>query len=231
MILNFPSGFYRTVLPPAPGNKGNVTFTISNNVPPRGALFFLKMSNNLAVSSQKLIATPPQGVLGGGSLRSFRSIGVIDRIPRPIGAVIEWNDSNATSGSMQSIQSQSLDETIEFAHFGDDSANPINDKLVIAYKQFQKSLMTVSSQSLSKQIEIENIERQINASQASLSATCEALKIMIDDVELQESRDNLILQIADYKSQIAILRDEITQLNAQRATMSDSVRNLAKVIT
>jgi hypothetical protein len=43
MIIEFPTGFYKTVLPKIPSDNTSVTFTISNTIPPRTELLFPKL--------------------------------------------------------------------------------------------------------------------------------------------------------------------------------------------
>lgn len=47
MIINYPTGLYRNVLPSKPSDGGNVTFTISNSSPPRTNLLFPKISRGV----------------------------------------------------------------------------------------------------------------------------------------------------------------------------------------
>lgn len=58
MIIRFPTGLYRSVLPSAPGDGGNVTFTISNSTPPRTNLLFPKIPVAL-VDRGRSVAIPP----------------------------------------------------------------------------------------------------------------------------------------------------------------------------
>lgn len=48
MILHYPTGMYATVLPKVPSDAGNVTFTISNNVPPRTNLIYPKITSGIS---------------------------------------------------------------------------------------------------------------------------------------------------------------------------------------
>jgi len=43
MIINFPTGLYKNVLPSGPADRGNVTYTISNTDPPRSGSLFPKI--------------------------------------------------------------------------------------------------------------------------------------------------------------------------------------------
>jgi hypothetical protein len=227
MLLNFPSGFYRTLLPPAPDNKGNVTYTISGEEPPRGILFFLRINNNLSVNSPALIATAPQGRIDNSALTSHRVNVPIDREPRPIGSILEFVDRYRTLD----VQSDALKESVDFPRFSNSSTDPINQKLLDAYQINQKELLMVSQASISKQVEIDNLERGINTSIASLQATEEALKVLIDDADLLAVVVDLNNQIENSKVQIDFLADEIIVLDERRNELSDAVRRLSKVIS
>lgn len=227
MILNFPSGFYRTILPPASGNQGNVTFTISNNAPPRGALFFLKIDNNLARTSPSLLPSEPQGDINSSTLRAFRNVSIIDREPRPIGSVLEFNDQYKT------IQGErnSLDQTVDFPRFNSGDVNAANPRLKEAYEVTQRSLLQISSSSLTKQSEIENLERLTNTLIASLEATEAALAVFPGDTSLTATLDNLNSQISINQTQIDLLKSEIVVLDDQRLQAEERIRQLSKVIT
>lgn len=43
MIFNAPSGLYTPILPVSPSDPGNITFTISNNNPPRSGTTFIRL--------------------------------------------------------------------------------------------------------------------------------------------------------------------------------------------
>lgn len=43
MIINAPTGLYNSVLPVSPNDSGNITFTISNNNPPRSGITFIRL--------------------------------------------------------------------------------------------------------------------------------------------------------------------------------------------
>ena len=227
MILNYPSGFYRTILPPAPENRRNVTYTISNEPPPRGTLFFLKISNAISVTSPILISSEPQGDISYGTLRSFRSNSVVSQQPYPVGAVLEFNEPYKNLD----VRQDSLDVNTEFPRFNNPSTDPVNLKLLQAYESYQDMLLQVSQDSLTKQAEIENLERNINATISSLEATNEALKILENDTQLLDVQQDLQNQIQVSQNAIDTLSVEIVALNKQREVISDSIRRLVKVIS
>lgn len=52
MIIKYPTGFYYDILPIEPQDSGNITFTISNNTPPRTNLVFPKISAGVVERGQ-----------------------------------------------------------------------------------------------------------------------------------------------------------------------------------
>jgi len=124
MIINYPTGFYRSVLPPAPESKGNITYTISNEAPPRGSLFFLKTNLRLASSALPLLTTNPTGIPYNGTIKSYRGR-TLSSVPiRPIGSVIEFNDK---SNPIDNV-TPSLNSSNDFYRFNNVSIDPINTK-------------------------------------------------------------------------------------------------------
>lgn len=47
MIINYPTGFYSSMLPSKPSDGGNVTYMVSNNRPPRTDLVFSKAPSGI----------------------------------------------------------------------------------------------------------------------------------------------------------------------------------------
>ena len=56
MIINYPTGLYATILPKKPEDGGNVTYTISNQTPPRSNLLFPKVPLGL-VEKRRFVPT------------------------------------------------------------------------------------------------------------------------------------------------------------------------------
>lgn len=61
MIVKYPTGLYRDVLPTEPQDGGNVTFTISNTTPPRTNLVFPKIPAGLVDRGREI--PPPVDIL------------------------------------------------------------------------------------------------------------------------------------------------------------------------
>lgn len=59
MIVQFPTGLYRTVLPSEPDDSGNITFTISNSSPPRTNLLFPKVPRGIVDRKRNVVSLDP----------------------------------------------------------------------------------------------------------------------------------------------------------------------------
>jgi hypothetical protein len=56
VVIKYPTGLYKAILPVEPSDRGNVTFTISNSAPPRTNLIFPKIP--LGIVEKKRDVTP-----------------------------------------------------------------------------------------------------------------------------------------------------------------------------
>ena len=226
MIINFPTGFYKSILPPAPDSMGNVTYTVSNNDPPRGSLFFLKMTLKLANMSTSIVATESSDSQLSTTLKAFRSNKLSDKPIRPIGTVIEFNDKYESIDNLSS----KLDREFDFNRFGDSSSDPVNSKLIEAYNKYKLELISVSQQIESLIIDLDNNNRLKNSYTASLDAVNIALNIIPDDSELLSVKANLETNINNVIAENVSITNNIDNLSAKKSTYEDNMRNLSKVI-
>lgn len=100
MIINFATGLYNTVLPKEPSDGGNVTFTISNQPPPRTNLLFPKIPQALvekkrqSSSRNSLDVRPTLGELAFTVNTSDRSQAGNGQNVYEIGQVLEFNNES-----------------------------------------------------------------------------------------------------------------------------------------
>lgn len=226
MIINYPTGFYKSILPPAPESKGNITYTISNEVPPRGSLFFLKNNLRLASTSLPLLTTEPTGVRYNGTVKSYRGITSSSVPIRPIGSVIEFNDNLNPIDNVN----QNLNSSNDFYRFNNSSIDPINSKLIDAYKKFQQRLIDISQELQNSYVSIGNFEREYNTYVSSLNAIDQALILEPDDQSLLGAKQELTIK-ADINSTITkSLYVTVNTLSTKKLQYEDSLRSLSKAI-
>lgn len=226
MIINYPTGFYKSVLPPAPDSKGNYTYTISNEPPPRGSLFFLKTSLRLASSALPIMSTDPVGVPINGSIKSFRGKTLSDTPIRPIGSVIEFNDGSSPIDNV----SPDVDNSNDFQKFSNVSTDPIANKLMAAYRNFQQRLIDISQELQNAYITIGNLEREKNTYISSLDAVNQALILEPTDQALLDVKQELNAKISINSIIIQDLYETVNTLNIKQSQYVDSLRSLSKAI-
>lgn len=226
MILNYPSGFYKSVLPPAPDSMGNITYTISGNEPPRGSLFFLKMTPRLSGVSSSLESSEMTNNQMSTAVKAFRPNKLLDKPIRPVGTIIEFTDKYESIDNL----SNKLDVEFDFNRFGDSSSDPVNSKLLEAYNKYKDELIVVSQQIESFIIDLDNNNRLKNSYIASLEAVNVALNIMPDDEQLLSIKNDLQLKIDEAIKNGQNLSDSINDLSTKKSTYEDSMRDLSKVI-
>ncbi len=111
MIIKYPTGLYKSVLPVNPQDAGNVTFTISTTVPPRTNLIFPKISI---------------GVVDRGRIQSARTESLNYR--KYLGALIfSVSSANPTQVGNNSRQYE-LGQVLEFT----DDPRPTIDPMFVA---------------------------------------------------------------------------------------------------
>lgn len=226
MIINYPTGFYKSVLPPAPESNGNFTYTISNEIPPRGSLFFLKTSLRLASSSLPLLTTDPTGVPYNGTIRSYRGRVLSSTPIRPVGSIIEFNDNNKPIDNV----TLDLNSSNDFYRFNNSSINTINHKLIEAYKKYQQLLIDVTQEIQNSYISIGNFEREFNTYMSSLDAIDYALILEPNDQSLLDSKNELNAKAVVNTALIKDLQTNINLLSIKKSKYEDSLRSLSKAI-
>lgn len=226
MIINNPTGFYKSIIPPSVGNSGNYTYVISNNDPPRGSLFFFKINLRLASTSVPIISMPPTGSQYSGTLKSYRNISLSGNPVRPIGTVIEFNDSKNKLSDISPILNQSTD----FSGFNDESTDSINSKLRNSYERFKNKLIITVQELQNSYVLVSNLEREFNTYSASLTAVEQALLLEPTDDDLLNVKNELNIKIGINNTKIKILHDLINKLSVDKTKYEDAIRSLVKVI-
>lgn len=226
MIINNPTGFYKSIIPPSIDNSGNYTYVISNNSPPRGSLFFFKINLRLASTSVPIISAPPTGKQFSGTLRSFRNTSLTGASIRPIGTVIEFNDGLNKIDNV----SADLNQSTDFNRFNDSSTDPINSKLRLSYDKFKNKLIITVQELQNSYITVGNLEREFNTYTASLSAVEQALLLEPTDPDLLSVKDELKSKMEINSATTKALYDSINKLSKDKTKYEDAIRSLVKVI-
>lgn len=238
MIIKYPTGLYGNSIPSGT-ESGNVTFTISNNPPPRSNLLFPKISNGIA--RKKIIKkdevlwrreTVSDLVFNiSSSRRTFE--GSNNRILE-IGQILEFNDSipktvdqmlvgdtTTTQHNINRINYQPLGISAE-------DEDLINSASFVAYKSLQKELNdAVQRRKDAEQSAIE-YQKIINDS----TRTLDALTIIQNQSNTTDTDlDAVILKLKTKRDMAFKDRDEAIRLANEAAVESSSISDRLRIIS
>ncbi len=194
MIINSPTGFYRTVLPNGPTDSGNVTFVISAAPPPRTNLVFPKVPRGV-LQRQKI----PQ-VVDDVSIRAALG-GLAYSVSRAtqtqpgnnakqfeIGQVIEFGTTAAADISPMLVApiTETRHDTNVFDYtalgLSDDEQRFLADTAMAAHRTIQQQLNVVKTGRADAEREINTQQKIVNEATRNLSA----LQIVYDATGDQE---------------------------------------------
>lgn len=183
MIIKFPTGLYRDVLPVNPQDSGNVTFTISNTTPPRTNLVFPKIPAGL-VDRGREQPVPVDQLTNRQSLGTLiftissakrRMVGNNTR-QFEIGQVLEFDGNSG-----RSVEPMLVSEVTEIQHntntFDYDSLGVTSDEQEVIAKESFKTHAALTEQlnglkrkRADAEIEVNVQQKVINETNRTLSA-------------------------------------------------------------
>lgn len=183
MIVRFPTGLYRDVLPVEPSDSGNVTFTISNTTPPRTNLVFPKIPVDLVdrgrekpepiniVDNRKYLGDLVFSV----SSSKRQNIGSNSR-QFEIGQVLDFGqvDSQAVEPMLvnQTTEIQHNTNTFDYIALGvtEEEQAVIAEESMRAHDLLTDKLNTLKRQRADAEVEINNQQKLINDTTKTISA-------------------------------------------------------------
>lgn len=244
MIIKFPTGLYSNILPRSPQDGGNITFTISNNPPPRTNLVFPKISPGI-VGRQRTKRDPDvlrrRGVVGDLVFtvsQSRRDVEGTNNKTFEIGQVLDFSD-----GPLKSLDPMLVNHKTQIQHnttrinyepldVGEEDQQLINESSLIAHKSLSDELNVVRQQR-------KNAEQLVIANQKIINdsnRTINALVVIQDQmVETDNGVGELITKLGIKKDEAFIVRDAAAEaanaLAAEAMLIQDELRAVSMVLT
>lgn len=241
MIILYPTGFYKPILPTKPSDGGNVTYTISNNTPPKTNLLFPKIPKGVVDRKRPdknfttIIRRETQGELIYSVNSSNRSLEGNNSKVFEVGQIFEFGDSSSTKIDTMFVSNKS--ETrhdinrFDYEKLGltDDDINTINEKSLFVQIDLMNKLNQAVQLRANAEVEIATQQKIINDSTRNISA----LQIVLDD---SGGTDPMIQNIYDkfvvVKNNAVVLRDKaISDANAYAADASKLKSKLLTIAT
>lgn len=243
IIIQFPTGLYRTVLPQKPGDSGNVTYVISNNPPPRTDLLFPKMPRGIEVKRKKPRSIEPlrrREVIGDLAFtisKSSRTEEGNNAKQFEIGQILEFSDA-----PLKRLDPMLVARTTQVQHdvnrldydamgVADEERRLIAETSLLVQKSLSERLNDIrqrranaEERTLSNQKIINDINRTMNALQVVADSLDET------DNDVQDLLDKLIAKrdVAFEDRDAAV--DEANQLAEEATRLVNEIRAVSTVL-
>lgn len=240
MIIRFPTGLYQDVgqIPIVPSDSGNVTFTISSEVPRRSNAVFLQLPigeelrqrspQTLSPSVRRtafgeLVYTSSEGVStdGGSNTRLFE-----------VGEFLEFEDPEL----LEEVQATLVPDQVLIQHNTNlldlEAAGLTEEEIRQVTEQAAARQAALRAQLADLQVEIANLESDILENQKSINETSKAIKALEklspapEDIliRLNSNLDDLKATRRDLRSNVNNKKEEATTLYNQILDVSEIVR-------
>lgn len=240
MIVRFPTGLYKGVLPKNPDDVGNVTFTISNKEPPRTNLIYPKIPNgitNKTVDRNITLVSERRKHLGTlvftVSKAQQANIGNTNR-QYEIGQVSDFSSRPSQDIELmlvsQKTEIQHNTNEIDYQSLGlaADEQDIINNTSINLYSDLESQLSAVKQMRADSDQSINSYQKLINDTNRAL----DALKVI--SAKSNVDVDNMIAKLeANRDDLFEKKRNAISASNAyaaQAESLLASLRQLSVVV-
>lgn len=243
LIINFPTGLYKTILPQSPEDRGNITYTISNNTPPRTNLLFAKINSGVANRKRDqeeldlFTIRQNNGSLIFSVASSIRSTEGNNARVYEIGQVLEFSDAPIQTITPMYVSkvSETRHDTNQFDYsllgLTPEEVEIINRESVIMHNTITDKLNIARQARANAEVEIVNQQKIINDTTRNI----DALKIIVDnstDADMQV--EMLIQKFISRRNEAFIARDaakvSADEYASEAAALQDQLRALATVV-
>lgn len=241
MIIKYPTGLYNNAIPSGT-ESGNITFTISNNPPPRSNLLFPKISNGIARrqiarSDEALWRRETVGDLIFNVSESKRTLEGSNNKVFETGQILEFNDSIPKTVDQMlvgdTVTTQHNINRINYEPLGINEGDQqlINSVSMSAYKSLENELNEARQRRKNAEQSVVENQKIINNS----TKTIEALKIVQDETSGTDSDVyELILKLETKRNAAFEARDAAiavaNESAIQSASLVDRLRTISTVL-
>lgn len=243
MIINYPTGFYRTAIITDPDIPSNITFTISNGPPPRTELLFVK--------------TPVALGIRGRLARVHSEIERRDAVSLLAYSTATNRNSNVSFGAKQFESGQTLDfdndndnisvdpmlvsQTTEVKHdtnlldlsslgIDDDTQSVINNESTFAYNSLLDDLNEVVGRRANYEADLRSTQKSLNEAIKAIDGLDGVLEVVPDNQSLISARFVLIQKRDDLLVQQSSLIDSANLAAAEAIVIRDKMVRVAQLV-
>lgn len=240
MIIRFPTALYTSIIPQNPQDGGNITYTISNEDPPRSFLVFSELPPSIELRQRPPRTLDPVTRREALDDRAFTSLtasptsaGSNKKIVE-IGQVLEFTDAPVAD-----LVPMLVTDKNEFQHntnlldlsglgISEDDINTINSSATELMKTLDDELNSLIIQRRNIEVALSENKKSQNENTKAI----DALQVLIANGQssLQPVFDELTEQGTTLAAEEADLIVQANQVSADATTKMNTIRELTQVV-
>ena len=242
MIVNSPTGLYKSVIPTAPSDSGNITYVISMTDPPKISELYPRIPTGMAIKqkSLKTITATPRNSVGKLAFTTSKAsaTAIRNNIKQfEIGQVLEFGNVN-----VRTVDPMLVNDKTEFKHdvtvidydkLGINVAGRLTvDKAsFVIHKKLSEKLNDLKELRANSEISISDNQKIINETNRTMGA----LKVIVDQSDEYDNEINeLIAQLNSKLVEATVNRDlavdNANKYAADAKLISDELRKISLVM-
>jgi len=242
MIVNSPTGLYKSVIPSVPSDSGNVTYIISMTNPPKISELYPRIPKGVTIrrKSLKTATTTPRNSVGKLAFTTSKATATVIRnnIKQfEIGQVLEFGNV-----SIRAVDPMLVSGKTEFKHdvtiidYDKLGINTVGQSVVdeasfIIHKKLSEKLNDLKELRANSEILINDNQKIINETNRTIGA----LKVIVDQSDEYDSEINELIAQLNSKSIEAVVNrdlavDSANEYAADAIIVSDELRKISLVM-
>lgn len=240
MIVSAPTGLYKTVLPSVQSDPTSVTYTISNESPPRAMLSFGYIPQSLEFRATPVMVRDMKAVRDTtGELittlsKSVGNIGVSNQKQFELGQVLEFETT-----TISQLENMLVGDSIDVRHnlnmfdltslgLTQEEQDQINNESIEVITKLHDEINDLRIQRVNYEAEIINIQKQINESNKTIAG----LNIIIaaGSTGFQSMVDKLNVKLADLSAALNAAIVAANSVAEQSTAKAKQITDLMSIV-
>lgn len=245
MIITYPTGFYSTLLPVVAGDGGNVTYTISNRLPPRAdPLLFLQIPPGVErrLRPAKSYSTQERRAAMAGRIysvaRSAQEAAAAGTKQFEAGQIVDFPDDEVEISQANLLPLAAKTEIRNDTNLLDLTALGLSVAEVdLLAAQSSTTFLTLQNELNATRAAHRNAAQELNDSQKAVNEANKAL-VAIETiiakigstVDLTTAQAKIAATLETLAARQAVLTSSLTTLSAQAITINDQLMAVAQLV-
>jgi len=247
MVITFPTGFYRTILPVKPDDGGNVTYVISNNSPPRTNLIFQqvppgielkqKLPRNYTTSERRSALAELVFTVTGGN----NALATSGALQFEVGQVLDFDEQTLAEAAAQEVtpllvppktEIRSDTNLLDLAGLGLGEAELalIDSESSLALDGLYAELNNIKMKHASAESQLNDNQKKTNEANKTLSAINTIIERQNSTTSLDSAQEKIEVLLIKLQSDREILIQLLNQLAGDATAIRDQINAVAQLV-